>query len=284
MLSLCLIAVSLGADPVATDPYPYLSPVPLAAQKRKPLGPIEKIRERAAELALPGSGKPQPPGSYLWQSTYEIDFDLRGPTRPYVPQPGDIVLSTDTSKFWKVMHNLAGTGHPTHSMIVFAFPDGKMGILEGGPHDTMKCRTLDALAHMYTYEVEGRVWVRRRAIPLTAEESARLTEFALATDLRRFAIGRLAEQLTLFRTRGPIRTAFVGQPHGLDRSSYFCSELVTEACVYAGLLDAHTMRPSATYPRDLYLDRSINPYLNHHLKLAPCWDPPARWTSWPSAN
>ena len=39
-------------------------------------------------------------------------------------------------------------------------PDGKMGILEGGPHDTMKCRVLDALPHMASYELEGRVWHR----------------------------------------------------------------------------------------------------------------------------
>lgn len=281
MVSLCLVALSMGADPIPVPSTPPYTP-PVVAQKRMPLGPIAKMKERVAELALPGSGKPEPPGSYLWQPTYEIDFDLRGPTRPYTPQPGDIVLSTDGSKFWKLMHNLAGTGHPTHSMIVFAFPDGKMGILEGGPHDTMKCRTLDALAHIYTYEGQGRVWVRRRTVPLTPEESARLTEFALATDGRRFAIGRLAEQLTIFRARGPLRTAFVGKPNGLDRSSYYCSELVTEACVYAGILDARTTRPSATYPRDLYLDRSLNPYINAHLKLAPCWDLPARWTSFPS--
>jgi hypothetical protein len=224
---------------------------------------------------------PWPPGSYLWQPTYELDFCLRGPARPYVPQPGDIVMSTDTSRFWKIMHNLAGTSHPTHSMIVFAYPDGRLGILEGGPHDTLKCRALEALPHMFSYEGEGRVWVRRRAVPLTPEQSCRLTEFALAADGRRFALGRLAQQLTVTRTRGPIRTAFVGRPHGLERGSYFCSELVTEALVYAGLIDGRTARPSATYPRDLYMDHSPNPYLNRHLILAPCWDPPARWTSSP---
>lgn len=279
MMSLLLAALAPGADP-----YPYSSPSsgPVVAEKRAPsiLRPLARMRAKEAELAIPGRGKPVPCGSYLWQPTYELDFDLRGPTRPYAPQPGDIVLSTDTSTFWLVMHNLAGTSHPTHSMIVFAYPDGSLGILEGGPHDTLKCRVLDTLAHMLSYEGEGRVWVRRRAVPLTPEQSARLTEFALAADGRRFALGRLAVQLTPLRTRGPVKTAFVGQPHGLDRNSFFCSELVVEACAYAGLLDPATARPSATYPRDLYMDASLNPYLNRHLKLAPCWDPPARWTSW----
>jgi hypothetical protein len=181
--------------------------------------------------------------------------------------------------FWKLMHNLAGTGDPTHSMIVFAMPDGKMGILEAGPHDTLKCRTLEALPHMLSYEAEGRVWVRRRAVPLTAEQSARLTEFALAADGRKFALARLAGQLTPFRTRGLLRTHWLGKPRGLSQDNYFCSELVCEACVYAGLIDPLIARPSATYPRDLFRDHSLNPYINRHFKLAPCWDPPARWTS-----
>jgi hypothetical protein len=285
MTPLLLAALcAVGGHP---QPYPYpctppLTP-PVVQERRAPffMKPLyERIREKALNLAYFGSGKPAPPGSYLWQPAYKTDWVLRAPTRPYAPQPGDIVLSTDGSRFWIMMHHLAGTSHPTHSMIVFAMPDGRTGILEGGPHDTMKCRVLDALPHMYSYEAEGRVWVRRRACPLTPEQSARLTEFCLAADGREFAIGRLARQLTPFRTRGPIRTALVGKPHGLARQEFFCSELVAEACAYAGLLDARTTRPSATYPRDLFMDHSPNPYLNRHLKLAPAWDPPARWTSW----
>ena len=234
-----------------------------------------------AGFALAGQPSGPEPGPYLYQPSYCLDFCLRGPAMPYVPQPGDIVLATDGSVFWKVMHNLAGTGHPTHSAIVFARPDGTLAILEGGPHDTIFCRVLDWLPHLLSYEEEGRVWIRRRAVPLTPEQSARLTEFAVAQDGKWFAVGRLALQLTPFRTRGPIRTAYVGKPHG-SRWSYFCSELVVEACVAAGLLDAATARPSATYPRDLFLDRSLNPYLNQHLQLVPCWDPPARWVSCPA--
>ena len=285
MTAYCLVALcAIGADP---QPYPYPSTAPLTPpyvpERRVPffLKPIEKrIRAKVDELALPGAGRPAPPGSFLWQPAFEEDKILRAPTRAYEPQPGDIVMSADGSIFWKTMHNLAGTSHPTHSMIVFAMPDGKMGIIEGGPHDTLKCRVLEALPHMATYEKEGRVWVRRRAIPLTPEESARLTEFAMAVDMRDFAIKRLAGQLSPTRTRGPLRTAFVGKPHGINHDSYYCSELVCEACVYAGLMDPLTTRPSATYPRDLFMDHSPNLYLNRHLKLAPAWDPPARWTSW----
>lgn len=234
-------------------------------------------------LAAVGPAQPGPapiPASFLYQPSYCEDHVLRLPARPYDPQPGDILLATDHSLFWITMHKLAGTSHPTHSAILFRRPDGGMGVIEGGPHDTLRCTALDALPHLNSYEAKGRVWIRRRAVPLTDEQSACLTRFALATDGRRFALGRLGLQLTPFRPRGPVRTEFMGQPH-FDRPSYYCSELVTEACVAAGLLDAATARPSATYPRDLFMDASPNPYLNRHLKLAPAWDPPARWTAHP---
>jgi hypothetical protein len=270
MLTPLVLAAALtpGADP---------APAPHAGR----VGPIEKIRIAAANLKRIGTCEPGGP-SFLYQPAFEVDFALRGPARAYTPQPGDIALSTDGSGFWKVMHNLAGTSHPTHSMIVFAMPDGRPAILEGGPHDTIKCRALEAVPHLTSYECEGRVWVRRRACPLTPLQSARLTEFALTLDGRDFSLRRLAIQLTPLRTRGPIRTAFVGKPHGTDREAYYCSELVTEACVYAGIMDAATTRPSATYPRDLFFGGSLNPYLNRHLKaMNGPWDPPARWTAQP---
>jgi hypothetical protein len=221
-------------------------------------------------------------GSYLYKPSYCEDYELRGPATPYKPQAGDIGFSADGSVFWLLMHNLAGTSHPTHSMIAFQRTDGTIAILEAGPHDTLRIRTLDAIPHLKSYEDEGRVWIRRRAVPLTPEESAKLTEFAMSADGKRFAIGRLGQQLTPLRARGPIKTCFVGKPKG-DRSSYYCAELVMEACVAAGLLDPATTRPAATYPRDFFQDHSHNPYIDKHLKLAPCWDPPARWTSDPDS-
>ena len=86
-------------------------------------------------------------------------------------------------------------------------------------------------------------------------------------------------QVTPFRSRGPVRTWFIGGPNG-DRESYFCSELVVESCVAAGLMDAATARPSATYPRNLFFGHSLNLYLDGHLGLD-AWDPPAGWCERP---
>ncbi|MCI0640924.1 MAG: hypothetical protein L0Y72_24025 [Gemmataceae bacterium] len=289
MLAALFALLAVGVSPPAdSSSRPDPEGPEVRGQKQTPLA-LERegsgVRgQKQTPLALEGEGsgvRGQPHdkhcGSFLYQPSYCLDFELRGPAKPYLPQPGDIMLSTDTSTFWKVMHNLAGTGHPTHSGIVFARPDGTLAIIEAGPHDTYYCRVLDCMPHLESYAAVGRVWLRRRTVPLTADQSARLTEFAMANDGRRFALGRLGLQLTPFRTRGPLRTAHVGRPQGI-RQSYFCSELAMECLVASGLVDAATARPSATYPRDMFMDRSPNPYLNGTLKLAPDWDPPARWT------
>jgi hypothetical protein len=31
----------------------------------------------------------------------------------------------------------------------------------------------------------------------------------------------------------------------------------------------------------MFMDRSLNHYLNKYLKLYPCWEKPQRWKSWP---
>lgn len=222
-------------------------------------------------------------GSYLYQPAYCIDKVCRAPAESYAPQPGDIMFTTDYSPIWKVLFILAGAGHPHHSGIVVARPDGQLAILESGPHDTFYVELLDPIPHLRSYEVKGSVWMRKRRTPLTAEQSQCLTEWAMAQDKRRFAAGRLCGQMTIFRSRGPLRTQWVGGPHG-QRDSYFCCELLMESLVAAHLVDPTTTRPAATYPRDVFFDRSLNPFINRHLNLSAEWYPPARWTSDPVAD
>src|SRR5262245_55030229 len=221
---------------------------------------------------LPGDAPPEP-GSYLWQPAFCIDKVLRGPPRAYVPQPGDLMLATDDNVFWGVTHDWALAFEPHGSGIVFARPDGSLALLEAGPNDTFWVRCLDLLPHLTEYDAKGEIWIRKRRTPLTPEQSCRLTEFATRQQGKRFALGRLGAQLTFIRNRGPLRTWVLGTPRG-DRRAYFCSELVTEACVAAGLVDRETARPSATYPHDLFFGRSYNPYLDRHLQINCFWEPP----------
>ena len=227
---------------------------------------------------LLAAGQARAQGSYLYQPAFCIDHVIRTPAEPYTPQAGDIMLRLDTSVFWRVTHYMALAFDPNGSGIVFQRPDGTMAILEAGPCDTQWVETLDAIPHLGDYEAIGRVWIRRRKVPLTPEQSCRLTAFAMAQDGKRFAIIRLGAQLTPFRHRGPIRTKYVGKPVG-DRRSYFCSELVCESCVAAGILDPARTRPSATYPHDLFFGRSYNPFIDKHLDINCQWHPPARWVS-----
>lgn len=218
------------------------------------------------------------PGSYLHEPAYRLDHCLRGQARAYVPQPGDIMLATDKSLFWSITHDLAFAFEPHNSAIVVARSDGRLGILEAGPNDTLFVRIVDLLPHLQEYEAKGRVWIRKRREPLTTEESAALTAFAERQDGKRFALLRMGGMLTPIRARGPVRTCFLGKPRG-DRDAYYCSELVLEAAVAARLIDRETARPGASYPRDLFFPRSLNPYLARHLNLGLDWEPPARWVS-----
>jgi hypothetical protein len=234
-----------------------------------------------AAVCSPGPGKGPPPvGSFLYRPAFCLDDVRLLPAEAYVPQPGDIMLRLDGSVFWRVTHYMALAFDPNGSGIVFARPDGSMAILEAGPNDCMWVRTLDLLPHLKEYADSGQVYIRRRCVPLTPEQSCRLTQFAMAQDGKIFALQRLGVQLTPFRTRGPLRTYFIGKPHG-DRHSYFCSELVCEACVAAGLMEYERTRPSATYPHDLFYGRSYNLFLNRHLDINDHWLPPARWTECP---
>jgi hypothetical protein len=205
-----------------------------------------------------------------------MDLVVRGNARSYLPQPGDVMLATDKNLFWKVTHDLAFAFEPHNSAIVVARRDGRLALLEAGPNDTISIGLSDMLPHLKKYADKGPAWIRKHKAPLTTEQSACLTEFAERQCGKRFALGRLGVQLTPFRDRGPFRTAFMGKPHG-DRRSYYCSELVLEACVAAGLVDRETTRPSASYPHDLFFDRSHNRYINKHMPLEPDWEPPARW-------
>jgi hypothetical protein len=214
--------------------------------------------------------------SYLYEPSYCLDKIVRGHARAYLPQPGDVLLATDKNLFWSITHDMAFAFEPHNSAIVVARRDGRLGILEAGPNDTIWIDINDMLPHLKKYADKGPVWIRKRKAPLTPEQSACLTDFAERQNGKRFALGRLGVQLTIFRDRGPFRTEFMGKPHG-DRTSYYCSELVLEACVAAGIADRETTRPSATYPHDIFYDQSYNRYISKHPPLACDWEPPARW-------
>jgi hypothetical protein len=231
-----------------------------------------------AQAQVTPSSQVQVPGSYLCQPAYARDWEARGPLERYVPQPGDIFLASDQRLWFRWGHLIAGANGVHHSGIVFVRPDGRLGLIEAGPFNKTMVEVMDPYEHISAHQRVGdRVWIRRRRCQLTPEQSARLTAFATAQEGKPFALARWFGQLTPLRTRGPFKTWFVGEPKG-DRPRWFCSELVSECCVAAGIFDRSIARPSAIYPSDLFWGRSYNLYLNRHLdELLAAWYPPARW-------
>jgi hypothetical protein len=250
MLSAAVLSLALApvADPVGPTKYP-----PVYVPTEAPFG-------------------------YLYRPEYDVRLAPRLPVRAYRPKAGDVLLLSDTTPFWTALYRLALTGRPGHCGIVVTMIDGRLGVLEAGFNDTTWTRVTPLEYRLAQYP--GSVWVRERREPLTPDQDARLTAFARAAQDGRYAVGRFALQLTPLSGRGPLRTALARGPRG-PGNRLFCTEAILEGGAYAGLLDPRTARPGATYPQDLFYDRSWNPYIDRHPPLAAGWDAPAQWTPVP---
>jgi hypothetical protein len=224
-------------------------------------------------FALSGDGA-DPGYGKLCQPAYSVDEAVRLPLEDYHPQAGDILFFDDHDRVWQFCFNIAGAGRPMHAGLVVRLPDGELNSLEAGYNDSIYVKLLPLKDRLH--EFPGVIWVRRPAAPISAEQSDRLTDFALRASKRHFAVCRILLQIGPLRCRGPLRTYVLGKPRGM-RHFFLCSECVLEALVDAGLLDAETTRPGATYPRDMFFDASPNRYLNRHFKMAPMWIPPQMW-------
>jgi hypothetical protein len=224
-----------------------------------------------ALCCLSGPGQAARPGSYLHHLAPGPDGAPRHHVEAYTPQPGDLVFFDDHNRKWEFLYKVCGSGPPFHSGIVFALPDGTPGLLESGPDDTLWVRLLDGVPRLQTFK--GDIWVRKVRRPLTKEQSACLTEFALAQDGKRYALGRLLLQGTPVKCRGHLRCNVFGKTR-LDRSAWLCSELVVAAGTAVGLFDPHVHHANAIYPRDIVVD-------NARYDIGGTFHPAARWTAWP---
>ncbi|WP_149109238.1 hypothetical protein [Limnoglobus roseus] len=221
------------------------------------------------------------PFGYLYRPAFDLHAVPRPPAVPYTPKAGDVLLLSDPDPLFDVLYVFAKSGKPGHCAIVVTMPDGRPGMLEAGFSFTPWTRLtpLDYAISLYA----GNVWVRPREVPLTPDEDRRLTEFAMQANGGAYNKKRFANQLTLFRSRNPIVTRFAGKPVGPGKT-YTCVQIVVEAMVYAGLIDAKTARPAATYAQDLFYDRSRNPYIDRHPPMAGRgWGAPQLWTPIPGA-
>jgi hypothetical protein len=219
------------------------------------------------------------PCGYLYQPAIDLNAVPRGFAVKYAPKAGDVLLLSDPDPLFNVLYVVARSGKPGHCALVVTMPDGRLGMLESGFSFTPWTRVtpLDYGINVYA----GHVWVRQRETPLTPEQDRRLTEFAAMADGGEYNLPKFLMQLTLFRSRNPVVTRFAGKPVGPGHE-YMCVQIVVEALVHAGLVDAMTTRPEATYAQDLFYDRSRNPYIDRHPPLAGRgWGGPQLWTPIP---
>lgn len=215
---------------------------------------------------LPVGGAPisaDAPAGYLVVPLRPVSTSVSPPYLPkqsfgvvaYRPQPGDILLYTHLK--YEKLFQLAGTGAPTHSAIVFAQPDGGLALLEltGPEFWSAKVRHLEVGKRLYGYD--GPIMVRQPRTPLSLEQSAALSRFALPQEGKDFALGRFFLQATPLRCRVGLRRLVFGHTCR-DRSRWICSEIVVVALAHAGLIDPRDYPANAMYPRDLAFDETYD--------------------------
>jgi hypothetical protein len=293
-----LLALILSACPVGAPPVEVVSP-------------SEEIRRRLAERGIGSGYNPRtpdvsgrttvvggelpeavvpgpvprcvPPGvGLVYEPAYCLEKHFHGTAGPYVPQAGDLVFFVSDTLFWPALYALAFTGEPYHVGTVVQTPDGSFAVLEAGPPEAAQTVQISPLPQRLQ-DYSGRIFIRRRAVALTPEQSEALAGFADRQEGKPYAFMRFLLQGTPIRCRGPLRTEYLGMSRG-EPSTYFCSELAMEALVSAGLVDACTARPRATNMQDMFYDRSENPYINQTLRLHRCWNPPQQWVAERAGN
>jgi hypothetical protein len=226
-----------------------------------------------ATLFPPTSAKDA--GSYLVRKECGPDGIVRTVVEPYTPCEGDLVLFDDHSKMWLILYKCVGSAPPSHAGIVVKLPDGRPALLESGPDDGKLAGyyvcLIDAPSRLDCFN--GSLYIRRLRQPLTPQQSACLTEFALNQVGKRYALCRLLLQATPCRCRAPLRRQLFGATY-MDRSHWLCAELAIAAGTSCGLFDPKIHKANSMYPLDLYED--------HRYDISATYYPPAEWTSQPS--
>lgn len=222
----------------------------------------------AVGLALgPPDGRFQ--AGHLCRRLAGSDGAVRIGAQVYCPQEGDLIVFTYRNPLYRLAYNVAGTGPPYHCGIVVRMPNGELATLEAASGYDYVVYLLPLPHRLPAYK--GSIWVRRVKQPLTADESTRLTDFAIAQTGKGFAFGRLfLATATPFRPRGPWRYRLFGETC-LNRERWFCSELTIAAAVTAGRADPATVRANGIYPRDILLDAPVD--------LSGSWEKPLLWTT-----
>jgi hypothetical protein len=192
----------------------------------------------------------------------------------YDPQPGDLYFGWSGGMPQKAAYRLVLAGPPSHVGMFVRMPGGEMMVLEATTDepdygDKPGVFLRPALWRLQTYQ--GPVWIRKLRCPLTPEESADLTQFALCQVGKPFARWRSILISPFARpTKGPLCAAITG-PASLNRDKWFCSELLMAASVVIHRADRCRIKPTGTTPRDMFLDRQLDLSCHWEKPASVCW-------------
>jgi hypothetical protein len=210
--------------------------------------------------------------SYVTTARRDLGGALQIETEVYTPQPGDLVLYDEHSKFWQMVYLLVGTRPPDHAGIIVRAPNGELAILEAAPDDGqligLRVGLLQLMPRLQKFD--GHVCIRRLKKPLDEERCHKLTDFAVAQCGKRYALGRFLLQATPFRARCGLRAKLFGKTD-LDRHAWMCSELVVAAGTVVGLFDPTKHKANMIYPSDLLFDDRYD--------LRATWEVGAAWSA-----
>lgn len=216
---------------------------------------------------VPVSVTPSPYG-YLWFYEQDGHGGTIKRVEPYFPREGDVLFFDDMSKIWEKLYALGGTTPPFHTGIMMKKPDGTFAVLESGPDDTLHVFILEACERLHTFK--GILQVRRCKKVLSPEESACLTNFALAQEGKRYAMWRLLLQGTPCRLRNGLTEKYIAKTR-FDRCRWLCTEIVVAAGTLVGLFD-ETVKADVCYPLDI-LDDQHKYNIGAHYELPGYWCP-----------
>jgi hypothetical protein len=193
------------------------------------------------------------------------DTELVAPI-PYLPQEGDIVITTSCCLHVRLF-KLAGTGHPLHVGLLVKNEQGELTLFESTVVDrgVTMFPAEERFQHFLDNHRSPLIWVRPIRKPLTAEQSEKLTQFALSQRRKGFAFMRSA--------------AFVLPVERIHRTSsrqwtWFCTELTIEGASQAELLNTR-INPATVLPEDIYHNRKID--LSAGWLPATTWSPDPVW-------
>lgn len=192
------------------------------------------------------------------KSTSQIVIPIEGssnqPTRyePYDPQYGDILLFCSKSPIRGTFYNVF-FGGVSHVAIVIPSRDGHPMLLET-PQVGSRVEITEIPTQISDYS--GSTRVRRRSVPITADQAYRLRQFGYTQ------LGKPYDFVAFSKVGVSIPTRMFGPrritEQELNTSTWFCSSLVAAAGISAGLLDQYTIRPHSVAPSDFHRDRSID--------------------------